>query len=70
MVEKDSRPLFRPGAAGRAGGNRNDRTSRCRQEGNALVTRGYLFKTAVGQFGNSGVRALTLVSIYVFAGIG
>jgi hypothetical protein len=31
-----------------------------------LVPRSYLFKTEVGQVGNSGVRALTLVSIYVF----
>ena len=60
-------PLYVFGAAGRAVGNCNDRTSRCRHEGRALVTRGYVFKTAGSQVGNSGVRALTLVSIYGFS---
>ena len=59
-------PLYVFGAAGRAVGNRNDRTSRCRHEGRTLVTRSYLFQNRRGQVGNSGVRALTLVSIYVF----
>jgi len=59
-------PLFVFVAAGRAVGNPNDRTSRCCREGRTLVTRGYLFQTEVCQGGNSGVRALTLVSIYEF----
>ena len=59
-------PLYVFGAVGRAVGNRNDRTSRCRQEERALGTRDNRFKTEVGQVGNSGVRALTLVSIYGF----
>ena len=58
------------GAVGRAAGNRKDRTSRCRHEGTALVPRGFRFKTVGSQVGNSGVRALTLVSIYVFGGLG
>ena len=59
-------PPYVFGAAGRSDGNRNDRNSRRRQKRTTLVARGYLFKTAVSQDGNSGVRALTLVSIYVF----
>ena len=72
-------PLNVFGAVGRTGtpgvvppdqnGNRNDRTSRCRREGNALVARGNLSKTAMGQVGNSGVRDLTLVSINVWVRI-
>jgi hypothetical protein len=59
-------PLYVFGAVGRAAGNRNDRSSRCRHDGRTLVLGRYLFKTAVGQVGNSGVRALTFVSIYGF----
>ena len=58
-------PLNVFGAVDRLDGNRNDRTSRCRREEIALVARGNLFKTAASQVGNSGVRALTLVSINV-----
>jgi len=62
-------PPYVFGAVGRTVGNRNDRTSRRRQTGQRSLLEGYLFKTEVGQVGNSGVRALTLVSIYVFDSI-
>jgi hypothetical protein len=47
-------------------GNHKDRTSRCSRGAVTLVARGNRSKTAVGQVGNSGVRALILVSINVF----
>src|SRR5437764_1356933 len=69
-------PLYVFGAAGRAAtpgvvgpdhdGNRNDRTSRRRQQGTTLVTRGTTVPNRRNQVGNSGVRALTSVSIYGF----
>src|SRR5437764_4494120 len=71
-------PLYVFGAAGRAAtpgvvgpdhdGNRNDRTSRRRQQGTTLVTRGTTVPNRRNQVGNSGVRALTSVSIYGFGG--
>ena len=59
-------PLNVFGAVDGFDGNRNDRTSRCRRGGIALVTRGDLSKTAADQDGDSAVRALTLVSINGF----
>jgi hypothetical protein len=56
-------PLNVFGAVDRLDGNRNDRTSRRRRGGDALVARSNLLQTATSQVGNSGVRALTLVSI-------
>ncbi len=58
-------PLNVFGAVSRADGNRNDRTSRRRRAGITLFAQSNLSKTAGGQVGNSGVRALTLVSINV-----
>src|SRR6516165_9583315 len=57
-------PPYVFGAADRPDGNHKDRTSRCRHEGSALVTRSTIVSNRRSQVGNSGVRALILVSIY------
>jgi hypothetical protein len=55
------------GGLGKTGdGKEGKRAQAALAQGTALVPRGYRCKTEVGQVGNSGVRALTLVSIYVF----
>ena len=58
-------PLYVFGAAGRPDGNRNDRTSRRRHDGSTLVTLGTIVSNRRSQVGNSAVRDLILVSIYV-----